>query len=227
MTMQPTLQRSRTGATAPPAPPPSTRNELQRRVGPIGDAVLAGAVTAGAAGILMIATLFMPWYGRYGSNATAWEIFNGYDVLLFVLALALIGSAAAVALGRAIRLEPMNLRVLSTISMAAVGLLAVLVIVRIQAPPHALDVQVGAFVAFISVCIGTVGGVLMNYPLWGFAADEHPAQASERTAAREVRPAGPVATAEAGWYPDPGHPERLRFWDGSKWTGHTYESQGA
>jgi hypothetical protein len=30
-----------------------------------------------------------------------------------------------------------------------------------------------------------------------------------------------AAAPSAGWYPDPGDPSRLRWWDGSDWSGHT------
>lgn len=30
----------------------------------------------------------------------------------------------------------------------------------------------------------------------------------------------PAAQQPAGWYPDPGRQKRLRYWDGSEWTGH-------
>jgi Protein of unknown function (DUF2510) len=36
-----------------------------------------------------------------------------------------------------------------------------------------------------------------------------------------VQPAQPAATAPAGWHPDPWGQKRLRYWDGTQWTGHT------
>ncbi len=38
------------------------------------------------------------------------------------------------------------------------------------------------------------------------------------------RGAGPAAaTAPPGWYGDPWRQTRLRYWDGTAWTGHTAE----
>lgn len=36
-----------------------------------------------------------------------------------------------------------------------------------------------------------------------------------------------VPAVAAGWYPDPTHPEELRYWDGSRWTEHRSPSHSA
>jgi hypothetical protein len=44
------------------------------------------------------------------------------------------------------------------------------------------------------------------------------------SARRGEAPAESPAPKAAGWYPDPHHAARLRWWDGSAWTGHLYDS---
>jgi len=39
--------------------------------------------------------------------------------------------------------------------------------------------------------------------------------------AQPVTPAQPAAAVPAGWHPDPWGQRRLRYWDGTQWTGHT------
>lgn len=36
----------------------------------------------------------------------------------------------------------------------------------------------------------------------------------------------PPPIAPAGWYFDPSNPAKLRFWDGTRWTGHTAATPG-
>jgi uncharacterized protein DUF2510 len=68
-------------------------------------------------------------------------------------------------------------------------------------------------------------GLLVTVPLgalWaGISASSHNRQlgAMSSQAIAAVPPAAP-ATAPAGWHDDPEGGQRLRYWDGSQWTGH-------
>ncbi len=52
-----------------------------------------------------------------------------------------------------------------------------------------------------------------------------PAQQPSAQPAQPVQPVQPVQqvqpAAPAGWHPDPWGQKRLRYWDGTQWTGHT------
>ena len=88
----------------------------------------------------------------------------------------------------------------------------------------------GAFVMFfvnVLVLIGTAGvGLLLTIPLgmiWaGSAASSHNKGLGVATqAVAQTAPQSPAA-----WYPDPDGGDRLRYWDGQRWTEH-YSDQGS
>jgi hypothetical protein len=77
------------------------------------------------------------------------------------------------------------------------------------------------FVVNIVVFIGTAGlGLLVTIPIgmiWaGSAASSH--NNSLGAATRAI--AQPVAQFPPAWHPDPDGSDRLRYWDGQRWTDH-------
>jgi hypothetical protein len=66
-----------------------------------------GEMIAAASGVALIIFMFLPWYGASveaggfsaSENASAWEAMSFIDILLFLIALAAIGAAAARAAG--------------------------------------------------------------------------------------------------------------------------------
>jgi len=86
----------------------------------------------------------------------------------------------------------------------------------------------GAFVMFfvnVLVLVGTAGiGLLLTIPIgmiWaGAAASSHNKGLGIATQAV----ARPAAQSPAGWHPDPDGGNRLRYWDGQRWTQHYSEN---
>jgi hypothetical protein len=138
-----------------------------------------GEWLAGAAGVLMIVALFLPWYSVGGQDLTAWESMAVDDVILFLAALLAIGAAFAV-----------SLRVFSSFSVATTSLAIlpaivglVLTVYRLvsPAPPPDAGLEIGAWLA-LAAALGIAVGA------WAGATDEG---AARRNAAAERR-----ATAE-------------------------------
>jgi hypothetical protein len=128
---------------------------------------------AGAAGALLLATLFLPWYDAVGvgtvsygpgssAGATAWRAFSVIDVLLALLALLAIALpvVTAVANGPA---KPVALAVLSSLG----SILAVLLVLfrLIDSPVDGLKPDWGAW-------LGLLAALLMLAGCWGAMRDE-------------------------------------------------------
>src|SRR5215213_7319793 len=107
-------------------------------------------VTLGA--LLLLVSLFLDWYG----GVTAWEAFEVWDLVLFVLAL------GGVALGIGLILpgaEALDRRWLP----AGVAAVAVIVAAEIIDPPPAVageDARLGAWLALASALVMCAGAVL-------------------------------------------------------------------
>ena len=145
-----------------------------------------GAALAGGCGLLLLISLFLPWYGgtvsvaapggfggpiSQSDSASAWEAMSGIDVVLLLIALVAIGAAAAVVVqGTNTGMSrPMALAV------AAAGALAVLLVIyRLVEIPGAGDLgtlpggvevelgrKLGAFVALIAAAGVAAAGLAL------------------------------------------------------------------
>jgi hypothetical protein len=140
---------------------------------------------AGAGGVLLIVSLFLPWYSAGGQSVSAWDSMAVDDVILALTG----GLAVAAALIVGVR-RFSGFSVATTslaIAPALVGL--VVTVYRLASPAPAVDVslEVGAWLALVAALGITIGA-------WQGATDEGPAR---RSAAGERRGAAEgVAAAE-------------------------------
>jgi hypothetical protein len=140
-----------------------------------------GEWIAGASGLSLLVSLFLPWYSVAGQDLTAWQAMAVDDLLIAAAALVAVGAAIAVATPR-----------LAGFSVAAMtlgslpGLIAlVLVIFRLAspAPEASASLAVGAWLGLLAA-VGVVAGC------WVGARDEGPARRNpdaERAAAAAAR----------------------------------------
>jgi hypothetical protein len=62
-----------------------------------------GELIAGASGLVLLVALFLPWYGvdvnvagfSASESGSAWEVFSGIDIVLFLVALVAVGAPIA------------------------------------------------------------------------------------------------------------------------------------
>jgi hypothetical protein len=113
----------------------------------------AGDLIAGAAGIALLASLFLDWY----SGATAWQAFSVLDVVLALLALVPCGLVATQATRDSPAL-PVAFSVFSTLAGLLAALLVLYRIVNQPGPNDVVDVHLGAWAGFAAAVILTAGG---------------------------------------------------------------------
>ena len=137
--------------------------------------VRIGEVVAGAAGVLLLASMFLDWYsvapeavlspgGERG--VSAWSAFTVVDVFLALVALLGIGLALAQVVGRGPAL-PVGLAVVATTLALAATLLVLYRILNQPGPNDLISVSSGAWVGLVA-CLGVfLGG-------WLSLSDERP-----------------------------------------------------
>jgi hypothetical protein len=134
----------------------------------------AGEWLAGAGGVVLLVSLFLPWYGLGGLDVSGFEALTVIDLLLALLALLAIALAVLQATQDGPAL-PVGAAVL-TATLGKVG--AVLVLFRIAFEPEssALEVQIGAWLALVATVAITAGGwlSLMNEHVRGLPPDVEP-----------------------------------------------------
>ncbi|MFL5895759.1 MAG: hypothetical protein ACJ76Z_11700 [Thermoleophilaceae bacterium] len=136
-----------------------------------------GEWVAGASGLALLVSLFLPWYSVGGSHVSAWTAMAVDDVILAFAGVATLVAAAATA-ARPGTPVPIAYTALT----AFVGVLAIVVTVwRVADPaaPASADLGPGAWVGLVAA-LGIAGGA------WAGLGDEGPARrnpAAARTAA--------------------------------------------
>jgi hypothetical protein len=133
-----------------------------------------GDIVAGVGGIVLLISLFLPWYGAsadipgFGSvsnDASGWQALGFIDILLFLIAVAAIAVVAA----RAAGVLPADIPA-PVILLGLGGLAVLLVLLRIIDIPVEGDIpdeidfsrKVGIFVALIGAAAVTYGGWRTN-----------------------------------------------------------------
>lgn len=139
----------------------------------------AGEWIVGAAGLALLLSLFLPWYGP--GDATAWQAFDVVDVLLFLLALASVALPAVVAYQRS---PSMGIAYEGLLGLAAIiGLLIVLF--------RALDLPDGADSRELGLWLGLAAGAVLTVGCMIAMRDERLSRPGRLTDATGVPIAAP------------------------------------
>lgn len=131
-----------------------------------------GLLIAGGGGLLLLISLFLPWYGVTASlgagspsvdvSVSAWDAFSLVDVLLFLVAVVAVAAAALTAAGRL----PVLPLPLGRILLAAGGIALLLVLFRLLnvpgdtsgVPGFDIGREIGPFVALVAAVLIALGG---------------------------------------------------------------------
>lgn len=133
----------------------------------------SGDISAGVGGIVLLISLWLPWYGvsvnvagfSASEDASGWEVFSTIDIILFLVAIAAIALVALKAVGQL----PADVPV--PVVLLALGALAVLLIlyrlIDTPAPadlPDEIDVtrKIGLFIGLIGAAGIAYGGWRTN-----------------------------------------------------------------
>ena len=130
----------------------------------------SGDITAGVGGIVLLISLFLPWYGvsvnvagfSASENASGWEVFSTIDIILFAIAVVAITLVALKALDQVPAETPVPLILLG------LGALAVLLIIyRLIDSPAPSDLPDEVDVSRkIGIFIGLIGAAGIAYGGW-------------------------------------------------------------
>ena len=143
-----------------------------------------GDMIAGVGGIVLLISLFLPWYGvsidvanvSVSDSANGWESLDVIDILLFLVSVAAIGVVAARATGQLPEDVPG-----AVVLLAAGGLAVLLVLYRIIDIPAGdvpdevdLSRKIGVFIALIASGAIAYGGWRTNMETPGAGAPARP-----------------------------------------------------
>jgi hypothetical protein len=152
----------------------------------------AGEWVAAVSGVLLVISLFLPWYTSGGRSATAWQAMTVDDVLMAVAGVGAVVAVLATATRAGIAV-PVAYIVLAAI----VGMVAAIVAIwRVvdPAPAGEVGLGVGAWIG-LAAALGVAGGSLAG------ARDEGPARRSanaEKAAAEAARGRAELLSIPAG-----------------------------
>jgi hypothetical protein len=130
--------------------------------------VRAGELVAGAAAVVLLASMFLGWYSVSGrdDSLTAWGAFSVVDILLALVALLGIALALSEVIGRGPTL-PVALAVITTTLSLAGTLLLAYRILNQPGPNDQISVQLGAYLG-LAASLGVFLGA------WLSLSDERP-----------------------------------------------------
>src|SRR4051794_2730667 len=140
---------------------------------------------AATSGVVLLISLFLPWYSVGGTKLTAWESMAVDDVILAFVAVLAIGAAVAVSMRSfaSVSVATTSLAILPAI----VGLIVTIYRLLSPAPEGDASLEIGAL-------LGLAAAAGIAFGAWTGANDEGPArrnEGAERRAAHEA-----LATAE-------------------------------
>jgi hypothetical protein len=127
-----------------------------------------GDMIAGVGGIVLLISLFLPWYGAsaggFSIDANGWEVLGFIDILLFLIAVVAIAIVAARATGN------LPAEVPAAVVLLAAGALGVLLVLYriVDIPgsdvPDEVDLsrKIGIFIALIGAAAVAYGGWRAN-----------------------------------------------------------------
>jgi hypothetical protein len=116
----------------------------------------AGEWIVGAAGVLLLVALFLPWYGE-AESFTGWQALGVLDVILALLALAAISIPVVTA---AYRAPAMPLALQSLVTLVGFGVLVAVIFRVLNVPDVTSGREPGLWVGFLAT-LGIVAGGLV------------------------------------------------------------------
>jgi hypothetical protein len=131
-----------------------------------------GDMVAGAGGVVLLISLFLPWYGvsidianvSVSESATGWESLDFIDILLFLISIAAIGVVAARAAGQLPADVPGAVVLLGLGGLAVLLVLYRIIDIPVGDVPDEVDLsrKLGVFIALIGAVAIAYGGWRTN-----------------------------------------------------------------
>jgi hypothetical protein len=131
-----------------------------------------GDMIAGVGGIVLLISLFLPWYGisidvanvSVSESGTGWEALDFIDILLFLISISAIGLVAARAAGQLPAEVPGALVLLGLGALAVLLVLFRIIDIPVDDVPDEVDLsrKIGIFIALIGSAAISYGGWRTN-----------------------------------------------------------------